>query len=56
MVVATMAATTMVAAMTAEMMAMTTRSDCIRCVVWLAVTPSRISTRQSTNVSKPWRR
>jgi hypothetical protein len=39
-----------------EMMAMTTHSDCIRCVVKLVVTPSRISTRRSTNVSKPWRR
>jgi hypothetical protein len=50
MVVATTAATTV------ETMAMTTHSDCIRCVVQLAVTPSRISTRRSTNVSKPWRR
>jgi hypothetical protein len=30
--------------------------DWIRCVVELVVTPSRISTRRSTNVSKPWRR
>jgi hypothetical protein len=37
-------------------MAMTTPSDCIRCVVELAVNPSRISTRRSVNVSKPWKR
>jgi hypothetical protein len=30
-------------------------SGCIRCVVWLAVTPSRSSTHWSTSVSKPWR-
>jgi hypothetical protein len=48
------AATTV--ATTVETMAMTTRSDCIRCVVRLAITPSQISTRQSMNVSKPWRR
>jgi hypothetical protein len=29
---------------------------CIRCVVRLAVTPSRSSTHRSTNVSRPWRR
>jgi hypothetical protein len=44
------------AAMTAETLAMTTLLGCIRNVVWLAVTPSRISTQRSTNVSKPWRR
>jgi heterodisulfide reductase subunit C len=44
------------AAMTAENLAMTTLSGCIQCVVRLAVTPSRISTQWSTNVSKPWRR
>jgi hypothetical protein len=27
-----------------------------RCVVELAVNPSRIYTRRSTNVSKPWKR
>jgi hypothetical protein len=54
MMVATMAATTV--ATTVETMAMTTHSDCIRCVVRLAFTPSRISTRRLTNVSKPWRR
>jgi hypothetical protein len=42
-------------ATTVETMAMTTHSDCIRCVVRLAVTPSRISMRRSTSVSKPWR-
>jgi hypothetical protein len=31
-------------------------SDCIRCVVELAVNPSGISTRRSMNVSKPWKR
>jgi hypothetical protein len=31
-------------------------SGCIQCVVRLAITPSRISTQRSTNVSKPWRR
>jgi hypothetical protein len=44
------------AAMTAETLAMTTLSGSIRCVVWLAVTPSRSSTHRSTNVSRPWRR
>jgi hypothetical protein len=39
-----------------ETMAMMTPSDCTRCVVKLVVTPSRISTLQSTNVSKPWKR
>jgi hypothetical protein len=42
-------------ATTVETMAMTTPSDCIRCVVELAVNPSGTSTRRSTNVSKPWR-
>jgi hypothetical protein len=45
----------MTAVMTAETLAMTTLSGFIRCVVRLAVTPSRISTQWSTNVSKPWR-
>jgi hypothetical protein len=54
MVVATTTAATV--ATTVETMVMTTPSDCIRCVVELAVNPSRISTRRSTNVSKPWRR
>jgi hypothetical protein len=49
----TVVATT--AAMTAETLAMTTLSVCIRCVVRLAVTPSRISTQRSMNVSKTWR-
>jgi hypothetical protein len=49
-----MVATT--AAMTVETSIMTTLSGCIRCVARLAVTPSRISTHRSTNVSKPWRR
>jgi hypothetical protein len=44
------------AATTAETLAMTTLSGCIRCVVRLAVTPSRSSTHRSTNVSRPWRR
>jgi hypothetical protein len=44
----------MMAAM-AEALAMTTLSGCIRCVVRLAVTPSRSSTHPSTNVSRPWR-
>jgi hypothetical protein len=44
------------AVMTAETLAMTTLSGCIRCVARLAVTPSWISTHRSTNVSKPWRR
>jgi hypothetical protein len=39
-----------------ETLAMTTLSGCIRCVVRLAVTPSRSSTQRSTNVSRPWRR
>jgi hypothetical protein len=39
-----------------EIMATTTPSDCIRCVIELAVNPSRISTRRPTNVSKPWKR
>jgi hypothetical protein len=37
-------------ATTAETMSMTTLSGCIRCVVRLAVTPSRSSTHRSTNV------
>jgi hypothetical protein len=41
---------------TVETLAMTTLSGCIRCVVWLAITPSRSSTHRSTNVSRPWRR
>jgi hypothetical protein len=56
---ATMAMKVVVAAtagMTVEIMAMTTLSDCIRCVVVLAVNPSRISMHRSTNVSKPWKR
>jgi hypothetical protein len=47
-------ATTMV--MMEETMAMMTLSDCIRCVMRLAVTPYRISMLWSMNVSKPWRR
>jgi hypothetical protein len=39
-------------ATTAETLAMTTLSGCIRCFVRLAVTPSRSSTHQSTSVSK----
>jgi hypothetical protein len=39
-----------------EIMATTTPSDCIRCVVEFAVNPLRISTRRPTNVSKPWKR
>jgi hypothetical protein len=39
-----------------ETMAMKTPSDCIRCVVELAVNPSGISTRRLMNVSKPWKR
>jgi hypothetical protein len=39
-----------------ETMAMKTPSDCIQCVVELAVNPSGISTRRSMNVSKPWKR
>jgi hypothetical protein len=42
--------------MMVEIMAMTTPSDCIRCVVVLVINPSRISTHRSTNVSKPWKR
>jgi hypothetical protein len=52
----TAAATTMVVATTVETMAMMTPSDFIRCVVEFAVNPSGISTRRSTNVSKPWKR
>jgi hypothetical protein len=44
------------AAMMAETLATMTLSGCIRCVVQLAVTPSRSSTQRSTNVSRPWRR
>jgi hypothetical protein len=55
-VAATMTVTTMVVATTAETLAMMTLSGCIRCVVRLAFTPSRISRQRSTNVSKPWRR
>jgi hypothetical protein len=50
MVVATMAVTMV------EIMATTTPSDCIRCVVELAVNPSRISTHRTTNLSKLWKR
>jgi hypothetical protein len=50
------AAETTTAAMTAETLAMTNLSGCIRCVVQLAVTPSRSSTHRSTNVSRTWRR
>jgi hypothetical protein len=57
---ATKAATTMVVATTAvtmmDIMATTTPSDYIRCVVELAINPSRISTRRPMNVSKPWKR
>jgi hypothetical protein len=53
-------ATTMVmvttVATTAETLAMTTLSGCIRCVVRLAVTPSRSSTLRSMKVSRPWKR
>jgi hypothetical protein len=52
----TAAATTMMVTMTAETLAMTTLSGCIRCVVRLAITPSRSSTHRSMNVSRPWRR
>jgi hypothetical protein len=57
-VATTTAVTTMMMATTAtaETLAMTTLSGCIRCVVRLAVTPSRSSTHRSTNVSRPWRR
>jgi hypothetical protein len=51
----TAAAMTM-AATTVETLVMMTLSGCIRCVVRLAVTPSRSSTHRSTNVSRPWRR
>jgi hypothetical protein len=44
------------AATTAEALVMMTLSGCIRCVVWLAVTPSQRSTHRSANVSRPWRR
>jgi hypothetical protein len=44
------------AVMVVETMAMTTPSNCIRCVVMLVVTPSRISMLRSTNVSKPLKR
>jgi hypothetical protein len=56
---ATMATTMEVATtvgMMVEIMATTTPSDCIRCVVELVVNPSRISMRRSMNVSKPWKR
>jgi hypothetical protein len=46
----------MVMATTVETLATTTLSGCIRCVVRLAITPSRSSTHRSMNVSKPWRR
>jgi hypothetical protein len=36
-------------------LAMTTLSGCNRCVVRLAVAPSRSSTHRSTSVSWPWR-
>jgi hypothetical protein len=49
----TMAATT--ATTTAETLVTTTLSGCIRCVVRLAVTPSRSSTQRPTNVSSLWR-
>jgi hypothetical protein len=52
---AAMVATT-AAPTTAETLEMTTLSGCIRCVLRLAVTPSRSSTHQSTSVSRPWRR
>jgi hypothetical protein len=41
---------------TTETLGMTTLLGCIRCVVRLAVTPSRSSTHWSMNVSRPWRR
>jgi translation elongation factor EF-Tu-like GTPase len=50
------AATITTVVTTVETMAMKTPSDYIRCVVELAVNPSGISTRQSMNVSKPWKR
>jgi hypothetical protein len=56
----TTAATIMVmdttVATTAETLVTTTLSGCIRCVVWLAVTPSWSSTHRPTNVSRTWRR
>jgi hypothetical protein len=51
-----MATTTTATTTTTETLVTTTLSGCIRCVVRLAVTPSRSSTRRSTNVSRPWRR
>jgi hypothetical protein len=45
-----------VATTTVETLVMTTLSGCIRCVVRLAVTPSRSFTHRSTSVSRPWRR
>jgi hypothetical protein len=39
---------------TTTTLAMMTLSGCIRCVVRLAVTPSRISTHWSTNVPRLW--
>jgi hypothetical protein len=38
-----------------EIMAMTTPSDCIRCVVELAVNPSRITTRLKDRYGEPER-
>jgi hypothetical protein len=52
-VAATMMA--MTAVTTTETLAMMTLSGCIRCVVRLAVTPSRSSAHRSANVSRPWR-
>jgi hypothetical protein len=52
---ATTAATMATTAAMAETLAMTTLSGCIRCVVPLAVTPSRSSTHRLMSVSKPWR-
>jgi hypothetical protein len=53
-----MMATTMatVATTTTETMVMMTLSGCIRCVVRLAVTPSRSSTHRLTSGSRPSRR
>jgi hypothetical protein len=45
----------MIATITAATLAMTTLLGCIRCVVRLAVTPSRSSMHRSMSVSKPWR-
>jgi hypothetical protein len=42
--------------MMATTLAMMTLSRCICCIVRLAITPSQISTHQSTNVSRLWRR